>query len=295
MDELVIRPMRTTDIEAAEQLTAESYLRVDEATARSTGPAPTRRSPARAQNWHRKTRHFLTTDPGGCWIAERAGELIGVATSLRRESMWILASFAVRPDRQGEGIGRQLLEAAGQHSRGALRAMLNASPDAGALRRYHSAGFTLLPHLRCRGTVAREVLPVVRHVRPGDESDFDLLDSIDRRVRGAAHGADHHHLATEGRLIVTDRPAGSGYAWVAPDGEPILLAATNRAAARSVLWEALAGSDPESPVSVGHVSGANQWVLDVAMAARMEVSTPGFLALRGMTEPHPYLPHGTVL
>lgn len=295
MDDLLIRPLRVDDLDAAERLTAEGYLGVDEATWTRRDPPPQRRSPASAEIWRTKTHHVLGTDPAGCWVAERSGELVGVATSIRRELMWILCSFAVRPGLQGRGIGRQLLDAAGRHSRGALRAMLNASADPGALRLYHSAGFTLLPYLQCRGAVARSVLPVVRHVRPGSEGDLDLLDSIDRRLRGAAHGPDHRHLATVARLIVTDRPAGSGYAWVRPDGVPHLLAATTWSAARGLLWEALAGSDPERSVTLMHISPGNQWALDVAMAARMELSSRGYLGLRGLKEPRPYIPHSTML
>ncbi|MEZ5097559.1 MAG: hypothetical protein R2731_16570 [Nocardioides sp.] len=95
--------------------------------------------------------------------------------------------------------------------------------------------------------------------------------------------------------MVTDRPAASGYAYVDASGAPVLLAATHRKAARALLWEALAGSDPEVPVEVTHVSGANQWALEVATAARLEIHPRGFLALRRMREPAPYLPHPTFL
>ena len=54
-------------------------------------------------------------------------------------------------------------------------------------------------------------------------------------------------------------------------------------------------SDPDHPVEIGHVSPANHWAVDVAMAARLEVWSRGFLALRQMKEPVPYLPHPTLL
>ena len=88
--------------------------------------------------------------------------------------------------------------------------MLNASEDPKATRRYRAAGFTLHPQMYLRGTVDRSVLPVVEHVREGSAGDIDLMDSIDRRTRGAAHGSDHLVLIEGFRLLVTDRPAGSG-------------------------------------------------------------------------------------
>jgi hypothetical protein len=173
--------------------------------------------------------------------------------------------------------------------------MLNASEDPQALRRYAVAGFRLQPQMLLLGTVDRSVLPVVRHVRDGTPGDRDLLDSLDRRTRGAAHGPDHEVLARELRLLVTDRPAGSGYAYVNMSGAPVLLAASSRRAATALTWEALAASDPGVPVEIGHVSAANDWAVDLAVEARLAVWSSGFLALRHMKDPAPYLPHPTLL
>ena len=287
--------MRPEDVEACEQISSEAFHVLDLRTYQRDWPDPTPRAPERTRRWCRRTEHLLATDPGGCWVAEVDGEIVGFATSLVRELMWILASYAVRPGLQGQGLGRVLLEAALQHGRGCLRGMLNASADPQALRRYVLAGFRLHPQLLLWGPVDRALLPAVRHVREGTPGDRDLLDSLDRRARGAAHGPDHEVLARELRLLVTDRPAGSGYAYVDDTGAPMLLAASNRRAAQSLMWEALAASDPDRPVEVGHVSPANDWAVDVAVAARLSVLSRGFLALRRMREPVPYVPHPTLL
>lgn len=291
----LIRPMTEADVPAAERLSAAAYLEVDE---RSTTPGsrpPALRSPDLAEDWLLRTRHLLSTDPAGCWVAEQGDELAGFATSLRRELLWCLASYAVRPDRQGHGLGRQLFAAAAHYGSGCLRGMLNAGADPRALRLYRKAGFDLLPHLALRGTVAREVLPVVRHVREGTGADRDLLDALDRRLRGAAHGPDHELLRSRHRLLVVDRPQGSGYAYVDASGAVVLLAATHRKVATQLTWEALASSDPRVGVEIAHVSPANQWALDVAVDARLEIHTRGYLGLRRAAEPAPYLPHATLL
>jgi hypothetical protein len=145
------------------------------------------------------------------------------------------------------------------------------------------------------GVVDRDVLPVVEHVREGSAGDVDLMDSVDRRTRGAAHGPDHQVLMRSFRLVVTDRPAGSGYAYVDGTGSPALLAATDRRTASSLMWEALASSPPGEPVSVHHVTVANEWAVDVGMAARLDLHQSGYLALRGMRPPSPYLHHGALL
>lgn len=290
-----IRPMRPEDVAACEQLSSRAFHELDLRTSRRDWPDPSPRPPHRAAAWQTRTLHLLGTDPGGCWVAEADGEVVGFATSLVRELMWILASYAVKPGLQGRGLGRGLLDAALHHGRGCLRGMLNASDDPQALRRYALAGFRLHPQLLLHGRVDRAVLPVLRHVREGTPGDRDLLDSLDRRTRGAAHGPDHAVIGGELRLLVTDRPAGSGYAYVNASGVPILLAASNRKAAVALTWEALAASDPDVPVEIGHVSPANDWAVDLAMTARLGVYSRGFLALRRMKEPAPYIPHPTLL
>ena len=96
---------------------------------------------------------------------------------------------------------------------------------------------------------------------------------------------------------MTDRPAASGYAYVdAAAARRCLLAATHRKAASALLWEGLASADPRRPRRrSGTSAAANQWALDVAVAARLEIHSRGFLALRHAAEPAPYLPHPTFL
>jgi hypothetical protein len=43
------------------------------------------------------------------------------------------------------------------------------------------------------------------------------------------------------------------------------------------------------------VTAANEWAIDVGMAARLELHLDGYLALRGMSPPAPYVHHGTFL
>ena len=82
------------------------------------------------------------------------------------------------------------------------------TPDPGRVK--GRAGFDLHPQMVLWGPVSRAVLPAVPHVREGTAGDRDLCDSLDRRTRGAAHGADHALLAEQLRLIVIDHPAGQG-------------------------------------------------------------------------------------
>ncbi|MET1058635.1 MAG: GNAT family N-acetyltransferase [Nocardioides sp.] len=298
-DDVLIRPMRDEDVPVVERLSSTTYLELDLRTVPRSWPEPEGRSPGRAEKWVERTRRQLVSDAGGCWVAELAtddgAEIVGFATSQTRELMWVLSSYGVRPGLQGRGIGRQLLEAATYHGRGCLRAMLSASRDPLAVRRYHQAGFTLHPQMYLAGKVDRSVLPVLEKTREGSAGDIDLMNSVDRQTRGAAHLGDHELLLRQYRLVVSDTSTGSGYVYVDGLGSPQLLAATNRRTATRLLWEALAASDPLVNVDISHVTAANSWAVDVGMAARMELHTSGYLALRGMRPPAPYVHHGALL
>jgi GNAT superfamily N-acetyltransferase len=289
----VIRPMRPEDVPEAERVSGESFYELDVRSRRTGAPPPERRSSPHRAIWLERTEHLVRHDPGGCWVAEDDTGMVGLAVSFRRETLWCLATYAVSPGHQGRGIGTALLAAAGQHGRGCTRAMLSASSDARAVRIYHRAGFALHPQMYLTGTVDRAALPVVEKVREGSTADIDLMDSIDRATRGAAHGVDHELMMRSGRLLVSDTTTGSGYVYLNERGQPALLAAANRRTATRLLWAALA--DAPELVTVGHVTAANQWVLDVGFAARLALHQEGYLGLRGMKPPAPYVHSGALL
>jgi GNAT superfamily N-acetyltransferase len=287
--EVLIRPMKADDVEEAERLSDEAFSPMAE-------PGMfTNRSPEQRAMWRRRAEHLLGTDPDGCWVAERDGEMVGFATSYRRDLTWFLATYAVRPDLQGAGLGRALLDAALTHARGCLRGMLSASRDPKAFRRYWHAGFTMHPQMYLVGTVDRSAIPVVEHVRDGNEADFALLDSLDRQRRDAAHGPDHAVLLAQNRLVVVDRPGGSGYAYIAADGKPAVVCASSRRVASQLLWEAVASAPQDGELTIPHVTAANEWAIDVGLAAGLAVHTAGYLGVRGMKPPAPYLHHGALL
>jgi GNAT superfamily N-acetyltransferase len=287
--DVLIRAMTADDVAEAETLSDEAFTPMAE-----PGMSTSRTAEQQAQ-WRARAEHLLRTDPAGCWVAERDDAMLGFATSYRRDLTWFLATYAVRPELQGAGLGRALLDAALTHSRGCLRGMLSASKDPKAFRRYRQAGFTLHPQMFLVGQVDRSAIPVVEHVRDGSEADFDLLDSLDRQRRDAAHGPDHAVLFAQNRLVVVDRPSGSGYAYVATDGKPAVVCASSRRVATTLLWEAVASAPSEGELTIPHVTAANEWAVDVGLAARLSVHTAGYLALRGMKPPAPYLHHGALL
>jgi hypothetical protein len=96
-------------------------------------------------------------------------------------------------------------------------------------------------------------------------------------------------------LLVADAGTGSGYAYVCETGAPLLLAATNRRTAAALLWESLAAAVPGMPVEVARVTAANEWAVDVGLAAGLEIHQRDYLALAHLRPPVPYLHHATLL
>jgi GNAT superfamily N-acetyltransferase len=295
MTDVVLRPMLPADVPAAERLSAEGFHELDTRMHRRSWPDPVLRPATRGANWIARTQHFLRTDPGGCWVAEDGSGLLGIATSFNREKLWCLATYAVRPGAQGRGIGKPLLAAALTHGASSLRGMLASSSDPKAVRRYRQAGFSLHPQMFLTGSVDRSALPADtgRKVREGSAGDVDLMDSIDRQTRGAAHGPDHEVMLGFWRLLVSDTTTGAGYAYVDERGNVALLAATNRRTATRLLWTVLA--DAEGEVGIHHVTAANEWAVDVGLTARLDLYQEGYLGLRGMAPPMPYLHNGALL
>ncbi|WP_104820751.1 GNAT family N-acetyltransferase [Kitasatospora sp. MMS16-BH015] len=256
------------------------------------GPPPAGQDPRGSVMRLARTRHLAATDPGGCWIAEQDGEPLGIALSLRREGVWMLSLFAVVPKAQGKGVGRLLLEHAAGHGRGCLRGLFCASSSPAAARRYRQAGFTLHPTMKLTGAVDRSKLldPGDIPVHLGGPAHTHLLDSVDRRLRGAAHGPDHEFMRAHfEELLVADTLAGSGYCY--RDGGVVrLLAATSKRIAARLLREALARVPDGTEAQLEFLTADQEWAVDVGLELGLTLGTAGYLAVRGMKPPAPYIP-----
>lgn len=282
--------MTSEDLAVAEELSADAFYEVDRRTCARGRPEPQRRSPERRPAWMARTGRLLISDPDGCWVAADRSGILGFATSMVRERLWVLATFAVRPGDQGRGVGRAILDRALAYGAGCDLGMLSASEDPAALRRYHLAGFRLHAQMLFQGEVDRAAIPAVPGLRDGTPADREWMDDLDRDLRGGPHAGDHDSLAEMAALVVA-RDRG-GYAYASPAASYAVAARDERTATR-LLWECLARG--EGTFEVPHVTAANPWAVDVAMAARLSMHSRGYLAVRGMAPPSPYVHNGAVL
>jgi len=240
------------------------------------------------RRWSERIGYLLGPDPGGAFVAQRDGRVIGVAQAMQREGLWVLSFLAVDPSAHGDGAGRALLGATldyGDPNRG----LIASSDHPAALRLYASAGFSLRPALRTLGQVDRSTLPPRSDlVRTGTAADLDLAAEISREMRGAAHTAEIEYALDRGAelLVHGDR----GYA-VAQDGYGVwLLAARDEAAATELLWRALdIGAAAVRPVH--WITAGQDWAVSAVLGAGLGLTGHGALCVRGDPGPlRPYLP-----
>jgi GNAT superfamily N-acetyltransferase len=238
---------------------------------------------------HRVGR-FVRTDPGGAWVAERDGEVVGGALAIMREGVWGLSLLVVRPDAQSSGAGRELLARAFAYGEGARGHIVLASRDPRALRAYARLGLALHPAL---AAVGRAQVTAVPEVRPGTADDLPLTEAVDQFVRGAAHGEDILAMVESGsRLLVLPE---RGYAMVR-GAEVRLLAAFDEDSAAMLLRGCLAAAEGAES-TVEYITSAQQWAVGPCLEAGLELrSEGGAVFVGGDVGPFvPYLPSGAYL
>jgi GNAT superfamily N-acetyltransferase len=186
---------------------------------RSNLPVPDMEDPAQVEQIWRRRRplyEHLAAIADQFWIAEEAGEIVGYARSIIQDGVQELTEFFVLPERQGGGIGSQLLARA-LPDRGARRRSIIATLDGRAQPQY----------LR-RGVYPRSTLQYLeREPELVDlESDLEFeamsatpdtladLGAIDRAVLGFRRDATHDFLLRDRKGFLYrrgGRPVGYGY------------------------------------------------------------------------------------
>ncbi len=237
-----------------------------------------------------RIEHLMGTDPGGCWVAARGERVVGAAIALCREGVWGLSLLVVDPGEQGSGVGRALLERAAAHGDEARGRIVLSSPDPRALSAYLALGLTIHPAACAQG---RPRGPAVSGaVREGHKGDADLIATVDRQVRGGAHGPDIEAMLRTGhRLLVLE---DGGYVLVS-DTAVSLLAARDDPCAAELLRAALAAAEGE--IRVDWLTSAQGWAAQVCREAGLSLRLDwGALFSGGELGPMtPYLPSGAYL
>lgn len=288
--DVTIRPMRPADAVAAAAVarTAMAQLYPEDLT-----PAE---QAIRVSGGTARAAHLLRTDPGGCWVAEVDGAIVGTALGLIRDGVWGFSLFGLLPAFQGQGIGSRLYAPALAYGAREPGGIILSSSHPAAMRRYaRSPGYRLLPAVGLAGAWDPRRVPARLRCRPGDlHADAATLDAASRHVRGASHARDLPTLLTRPGtiLLVVD---DEGFV-VARHGSPLLLAARTEVAATDLLWGALASGPRGGTISYDFVTAENGWAVDVGLEAGLALTPDGPVFVRGDIGPMaPYLPSGAYL
>jgi GNAT superfamily N-acetyltransferase len=270
--------MLARDIDAASGVAAAAFSRDlgDEETAR---------------RWRERIAYPWRTDPGGAFVAEHDGRVIGVAEAIVRERLWCLSMLAVEPGVQSAGAGRALMERAARYGGAEDPGLIVSSNDPRALRLYAGGGFALHPTFEASGVVDRRRVPALGYsVREADGEDLDALAAVTRAVRGAPYTDELCFLVTQGARLL--RIADRGFAALNPEGMVWALVARDEDTASALLWNAVALA--EGPARVRWITGAQQWAIDIVARAGMRLTAYGALCVRGKPGPlAPFLPNNS--
>jgi GNAT superfamily N-acetyltransferase len=247
--------------------------------------------PDLARRWRERIAYPWQTDPGGAFVAELDGHVIGVAEAIVRERLWCLSMLAVEPGIQSGGAGRALMERVEQYGGAADPGLIVSSNDPRALRLYADRGFALHPTFQASGEVDRRRVPALGgSVREDDGTDLEAFAELTREVRGAPYTDELHFLcAQDARLL---RIGDRGFAAVNPEGMLWALVARDEAAASALLWNALVLAD--GPARVRWITAAQQWAIDIVARAGLRIEAYGALCVRGTPGSlAPFLPNNS--
>jgi len=178
-----LRPFCTSDLEAAQALSAEQ------------------RWPHRLEDW----RFALAYGTG--IVAECEGRIVGTALRwLWGTDRATLGLVIVSPALQGHGIGRRLMTALLQDT-GRRNILLHATAEGRAL--YERLGFRSVGEIRQHQGIAakarRQALAEGERLRQPDRHDHDLLAALDVKATGLPRASVVRRLLDDEQVVVFDR------------------------------------------------------------------------------------------
>lgn len=239
---------------------------------------------------HRVSRP-LQSDPGGAWVTERGGDVVGAALAIVRDGVWGLSLLIVREDQHGTGTGRALFDRALEYGAGTRAGIILSSEHPAAMRLYATAGFDLHPCVSLAGHV-RTPPPAPPQVRDGDETDHGWIDEVSVAVRGARYAGDIPAMLASGLTLRCVE--GRGFL-LARGAEVKLAAATDEEAATWLLEDVLARAGG-AKVDVDFLTSGQDWAIRTGLAAGLVLSPDGPLFVRGeLGSLRPWIPSGAYL
>lgn len=171
-----------------------------------------------ARRWPQRRALFehLAATCDQFWVAEREGEIVGFARSIRRDDVCELTEFFVTPAAQSAGIGRELLARAFPRQEGTHRYII-ATADLRAQARYLKLGvYPRFPiyNMWCVPEPVDVATDLAFVPAEAAAETVAQLGAVDTAVLGHRRDVDHIWLLGERRAFVykrNGRVVGYGY------------------------------------------------------------------------------------
>jgi GNAT superfamily N-acetyltransferase len=274
---IIYRPARATDLVRGDELVVGS---INDLTERhGFGKIASPRPPP-------FQLFSLKDDPDGLWVAEDHGEMVGFAWSWVCEDLWFLAQLFISPERQGSGIGNELIKRTWEPAKdkGATnKALITFTFNSVSQGLYLRHGmFPRFPiyffSVASDRLKARPEGPQFRCVKL-EETNLHLrhLAGVDAQALGVSREKHHRYLindpSTEGILLYQE-DACVGYAYIA-EGHigPMAVAHSNHMATAFRTALAIAAGSGTSQVTA-FISGPSEAALKSAVEAGMRITLP---------------------
>ena len=217
-------------------------------------------------------RHLLRHDPELCFVAEDERRVVAYVAALERGDAWYLSSLFVRPESQGRGLGRALLERAwGDEGPRRLTITDSIQPISNGL--YAQYGLLpATPMLALAGTPRVEEQDALEPAAPTPEA----LAALDAAGYGFDRAVDHAYWREVGRSALWLRGGEpAAYTYVVGDRVGPVAGADPQAAAHALRAE-LARAEREVRVLV---PGTSRALVEAAVAAGLRIQGPPGLLL----------------
>lgn len=282
-----VRRMTTGDVDAVVAVVRAA----NEDAERRAGREPEVPTDEQREAFRKGMERFVGRDPDGAWVAvHRSDGVVGMAQSIRRGAFWGLSMLFVDPHMQSQGVGRRLLDAALTYAAGSRVRMILTSSDPRALRRYALAGLAIHPTVEVAGEIDRRAIPGGIPGRAGDARDLNLVEEVDAALRGSRAEDVQFLLDVGAHMEVVESGAHRGYAVYRPN-RLLMLGATDDDTAALLLWRVLA--EAGEGFGIWGLTAAQNWAVQVALAARLRVTPAGPLFIDGRPHPPgPWVPSG---
>ena len=225
----------------------------------------------------------LKEDNEGFWVAEIEGKIAGITLSWVRGSLWYLAHLFVSTAYQGLDIGRNLMEKALNHGKGASitnRALVTFAYNRVSISLYARNGMyprEPLYYMECPSTnIKKETNTMLTHERITDfQKARSIIRDIDKVTTGYPREKNHEFmfaLPTVQFHLFSQNKEPVGYAYTWQTGRIGPLATTSENAFQDALISAFNVAKTNGAPTVGMLAtGSNDKLMEIALEQKMRI------------------------